>query len=544
VLGGLVPVPVLPFRNANADDSSFRKLQTITSELDKPFILMSRHNAGVIEKAEQQQDLIDLQFLDDSTIATFDELEHCDVEAMIYASKTNDIAFLQYTSGSTSFPKGTQITNANVLATVQSMILALGVKQESVMLNWMPYYHDMGIIAGHIMAVVSTCTVVAMRPFTFVRRPIWWLEKIAEHKVTITFSPNFGLKRIIEKCKPKQLTHLDLSSLEVILNGAEPISIHTSQRFIDVLHTHCGMPKECLLPGYGLAEASLAVSIGPKDEVMRKHVLNREKLGCGDMVEHVHGEDTNATFFADEGPAVAGMEIRVVDDSDDVLPIDTVGHVQIRGRSVTQGYFSNELANKSAFCGKWFRTGDLGFIYDDRFVITGRVKDVVFVNGQNFYSHDFEHACEDIDGLDKLVVLGHFDHERNEEDLLAFVACNKKYIGAREKTGVLRETQKRINQCFDVTPTMFIMLKSTGEIPKTTSGKIMRHKLLENYIEGNFSNQCIHLSELLEISPDLSTETDSGKHVTISEFKLLIRNWWSEVLGITENAMNTTLSMP
>ena len=540
ILGGLVPVPVLPFRNASIEDGSFRKLQTIVAELDHPFILMADHNAELIEKAKQDEwkkSVVNNTFLNNATITTFSEIEKCDQDAVIFSSKSNDIAFLQYTSGSTSFPKGTQITNANVLATVQSMILALEVDESSVMLNWMPYYHDMGIIAGHIMAVVSCCKVIAMRPFTFVRRPIWWLEKIAEHRVSITFSPNFGLKRIIEKCNAKQLTHLDLSCLKVILNGAEPISIQTSQRFIDFLHTHCAMPKECLTAGYGMAEASLAVSISPLDEVMRTHVLNREKLGCGDKVEHVHAEDDHASLFADEGPAVAGMEIRIVDKVGEVLPLDTVGHVEIKGESVTAGYFANDLANKNAFNGKWFRTGDLGFIYDGRFIITGRVKDVIFVNGQNFYSHDFEHSCEEIDGLERLVVLGYFDHERNEEDLIAFVVCNSKYTGAREKTGVLRATQMRINQCFDVAPTMFVMLKSTGEIPKTTSGKIMRHKLLENYIEGNFSNQCIHISELLEIVPDLSREPESGKHVTIAEFELLIRSWWSEVLGISDNAI-------
>ena len=540
VLGGLVPVPVLPFRNANTEDGSFRKLQTIVTELDHPFILMADHNAKLIDKAKQEEwekSVVSNTFLNNATITTFSEIEKCDQDAVIFSSKADDIAFLQYTSGSTSFPKGTQITNANVLATVQSMILALEVDESSVMLNWMPYYHDMGIIAGHIMAVVSCCKVIAMRPFTFVRRPIWWLEKIAEHRVSITFSPNFGLKRILEKCNAKQLTHLDLSCLKVILNGAEPISIQTSHRFVDFLHTHCAMPKECLTAGYGMAEASLAVSISPLNEVMRTHVLDREKLGCGDKVEHVHAEDDHASLFADEGPAVAGMEIRIVDEAGDVLPLDTVGHVEIKGKSVTAGYFANDLANKSSFNGKWFRTGDLGFIYDGRFIITGRVKDVIFVNGQNFYSHDFEHSCEEIDGLERLVVLGYFDHERNEEDLIAFVVCNSKYTGAREKTGVLRATQMRINQCFDVAPTMFVMLKSTGEIPKTTSGKIMRHKLLENYIEGKFSNQCIHISELLEIVPDLSREPESGKHVTIAEFELLIRNWWSEVLGISENAI-------
>ena len=537
VLGGLMPVPVLPFRNANPDDSSFHKLQTITEQLDKPIILMSDRNLSLIQKTNKQVDMLTEHLLGDALVTTFSNIEHNDGNGKIYKSKASDIAFLQYTSGSTSFPKGTQLTNLNVLATIQGMILSLGINESTIMLNWMPYYHDMGIIAGHIMAVVSTCKVVALKPFTFVRRPILWLQKIDEHKVTVTFSPNFGLKRIVERAKPRQLTHLDLSSLEVILNGAEPISIQSSQRFVDLLHTNCGMSKECLIAGYGMAEASLAVSIAPFGHVMRTHILNRDKLSCGDAVEHVHAEESSAAYFADEGPVVAGMELRVVDENDKVLPVGSLGHVQIKGRSVTQGYFANEKANKESFCGKWFRTGDLGFVYDARFVITGRVKDVVFANGQNYYSHDFEHACEHIEGLERLVVIGHFDHERNEEDILAFIACNSKLTGAREKTAILRATQMRINQCFDVTPTMFIVLRSTGEIPKTSSGKIMRHKLLDNYIEGNFSNQCIHISELLEISPDLSTESDSGKHVTIAEFKLLIRNWWSEVLGISENAI-------
>ncbi|NOR19457.1 MAG: AMP-binding protein, partial [Xanthomonadales bacterium] len=537
VLGGLVPVPVLPFRSADRKDSSFRKLQKIAAQLESPVILMSNRNAEAINNASgasgNGSDLLSLN----GRIATFGEIGHGVVDGIAHAAQPDDLAFLQFTSGSTSFPKGTRISHANVLATIHGLITSLEVTRSSCLFNWMPYFHDMGIIAGHLMAVVSMCRGIAVKPFTFVRRPMLWLTKIHEHRVSITFSPNFGLKRILEKAAPDQLEGLDLSCLDVILNGAEPISVQTCNRFLDLLHTHCGLRKECLLAGYGLAEASLAVTIAPRGELLREHILNRDSLGLGVKVEHVAEENPKASRFADEGPVVAGMELRIVADDDQLLPVGAVGHVQIRGTSVTGGYYANSEANRQSFCDDWFRTGDLGFVCADRFVITGRVKDVVFVNGQNYYSHDFEHACEDIQGLERLVVSGHYDEKQNEEIILAFVACNKKYTGAREKTDILRKVQIRINQGFDVTPSIFVLLKSSGEIPKTTSGKIMRHKLLENYVAGHFSNQCIQLAELLEIAPDLNRDSDSGRHVTIAELKLLIRHLWSDVLGLSQQAI-------
>lgn len=537
ILGRLVPVPVLPFRNMDAGDSSFTKLQTIAAQLDQPIILMSEKNAQAVRAAEQQAGAANACRLKNCRIDTFNNISHSAKAGIIFRSQPNDLAFLQYTSGSTSFPKGVQISHKNVLSTIYGMSTALGITTSSCLLNWMPFYHDMGIIAGHLMAVVNTCKVVAMKPFTFVRRPLLWLEKINEHRANITFSPNFGLKRILEKARPGDISTLDLSCLDVILNGAEPISVQTSERFLELLSEHCGLNKHCLLAGYGLAEASLAVTIAPRGHTLRKHILNRERLGNGACVEPVSATDSSATWFADEGPVVNGIDLRIVNDNDEVVPVGTVGHVQISGQSVTRGYYANKEANQRSFCDQWFRTGDLGFVLDDRFVITGRVKDIVFANGQNYYSHDFEHTCENIQGLERLVVIGHYNHDLHKEEILAFIACNKQYTGAREKTAILRKVQMRINQCFDVTPTQFVLLKSAGEIPKTTSGKIIRHKLLENYLQGQFNNQCIQLAELLEIAPDLSSEADAGKHVTIAELKLLIRHLWSDVLGISQKAI-------
>lgn len=535
VLGGFVPVPVLPFRNANLEDSSFKKLQRIAAQLDRPFILMSDRNAQAVQGVAGSSGAEKL--LPGCFITTYGDINNSKIKGTVHPAHPDDLTLLQFTSGSTSFPKGVQISHANVLATIYGMMITLGINESSRMLNWMPFYHDMGLIAGHLMAVVGKCKLVVMKPFTFVRRPLLWLEKIHQHRISVTFSPNFGLKRIIEKATPEKLVRLDLSCLEVILNGAEPISVKTSERFLDLLSVHCGLRKESLRPGYGLAEAGLAVTITPREEVFRKHVINRDALGCGDRVQYVKTDNPKASWFADEGPVVAGMNLRIVDDRDKIVPVGTVGHVQIKGPSVTRGYFANEDANSKAFCGEWLRTGDLGFIYEDRFTITGRVKDVVFVNGQNYYSHDFEHACEDIKGLEGLVVIGHFDDEKSEQEIIAFVATAKESTGAREKTEIIHNVQKRINQGFDIAPNLFVLLKSAGEIPKTTSGKIMRHKLLEHYLEGRFANQCVRLAELLEIAPDLSREPDSGKHVTIAELKLLIRHWWSEVLGISQKAI-------
>ncbi|MEE9343187.1 MAG: beta-ketoacyl synthase N-terminal-like domain-containing protein, partial [Gammaproteobacteria bacterium] len=537
ILGKLIPVPVLPFRNADAGDSSFKKLQKITGQLDDPYIIMSNKNSSAIRLAAETGALDADYQLSSCTITTFEEIEKNKCPGDIFESHPDDLAFLQFTSGSTSFPKGVQITHGNVIATIFGMSKALGVKKSSVMLNWMPFYHDMGIIAGHLMAVVKQCKVVAMKPFTFVRRPLIWLKKIDQHRVNITFSPNFGFKRILEKAKIEQIDSLDLSCLDVILNGAEPISVKTCDRFLNFLGQHSGLNKNCLLAGYGLAEASLAVTIAPRNEAFKKHCVNRDTLNCGTPIEFVSADDARASWFVDEGPVVEGIKLRIVDNNDQLLPVDTVGNVQIKGASITQGYFNNDEANQESFVDGWFRTGDLGFAHDNRFVITGRLKDIVFVNGQNYYSHDFEHSCEDIEGLDRLVMIGHRDEEKQEEAIIAFVATDKKYTGAREKTDILRKVQVRINQCFDVTPTLFVLLKSAGEIPKTTSGKVMRHKLLDNYVEGQFNNQCVHLVELLEIAPDLNRDSDSGRHVTIAELKLLIRKWWSEVLGISQKAI-------
>lgn len=535
ILGGIVPVPVLPFRNISPNDSGFKKLQGIAHQLNEPIIVMSDRNADLIRGGEGP-DLTGALLLH-GRVATYGEISRSKEHGVLHEAQPGDLAFLQFTSGSTSFPKGTQITHENVLVTIHSLMTSMGVTHASCMLNWMPYYHDMGLIAGHLMAVVSGCTVVAMKPFAFVRRPLLWLQKIHEYRVNITFSPNFGLKRILDKATPEQLAPLDLRCVEVILNGAEPISAQVCERFLDLLNAHCGLPRECLLAGYGLAEASLAVTIAPLGEAFRKHYLNRDALGCGARIEHVSADSPRSACFIDEGPAVTGMSLRIVDEQDQVAPVGTVGHVQVSGRSVTQGYYANTDASETSLCGEWFRTGDLGFVHDDRFVITGRVKDIVYVNGQNYYSHDFEHACEDIQGLDNLVVIGYQDPDQQEEIILAFVACNKRFVGAREKTDILRNVQIRINQRFDVTPTLFVLLKSTGEIPKTSSGKIIRHQLLENYLDGQFSSQCIQLLELLEIAPDLSADREAGKHVTISELKLLIRHFWSEVLGISQKAI-------
>lgn len=535
VLGGMIPVPVLPFRNANMEDSSFRKLKKISSQLGDPVILMSERNAEAIRREIPQND--DDRPLQNHFIGVYTEISDGESKGIIHKSTPQDLAFLQFTSGSTSFPKGVQITHENVLTTIYGMMARLEVTETSRLLNWMPFYHDMGLIAGHLMAVVGKCKIISMKPFTFVRRPLLWLEKIHQHRVSITFSPNFGLKRILEKAEPEKLSHLDLSCLKVILNGAEPISVKTSANFLKLLNKFCNLPIESLTPGYGLAEAGLAVSIVPPHEVFRRHVLDRDHLGYGESIKYLEIDDIKASLLADEGPVVDGMNLRIVNDNDDILPVGTVGHVQIKGPSVTRGYFSNDEANHKAFCGDWFRTSDLGFISKDRFTITGRIKDIVFVNGQNYYSHDFEHACDDIDGLEGLVVIGHYDDARSEQEIMAFVACSKEASGAREKTEIIRNVQKRINQCFDVTPTLFVLLKSTGEIPKTTSGKIMRHKLLDHYLEGRFSDQCIRLIELLDIAPDLSSNPDSGRYATIDELKILIRHCWSKVLGLSTNAI-------
>jgi acyl-CoA synthetase (AMP-forming)/AMP-acid ligase II/aryl carrier-like protein len=285
---------------------------------------------------------------------------------------------------------------------------------------------------------------------------------------------------------------LDLSSVRLIFNGAEPISVSLCNEFLDRL-APAKLQRTAMFPVYGLAEASLAVSFPSVGAPLQTLTLNRHRMNVGDPVEQVPKTHKDAIELICEGQPIPYSLVRIAGEDDQPLPQGQIGHVHISGANVTQGYYENPEANASSFTAdKWLKTGDLGLVYEGNLYISGRAKEIIFVNGQNYYPHDLEAIAQRVPGLDlgKVVAAGVRPPGAQTEQLVVFVLHRS---GMEEFLAVATEVGRLINEQVGLEVAEVVPVK---RIPKTTSGKIQRHLLEESYIQGEFDAELQELAAL------------------------------------------------
>jgi acyl-CoA synthetase (AMP-forming)/AMP-acid ligase II/acyl carrier protein len=318
----------------------------------------------------------------------------------------------------------------------------------------------------------------------FVRRPLLWMSKVNELRATQLCSPNFGYKHFLKLFERKGLPDLDLSCVKLILNGAEPISVELCEDFLQALAPH-GLRRSAMFPVYGLAEATVGVTIGNPGDEYSRIIVNRHSLKIGEPYEAAAEGDADAVSFVKVGRPIRDVELRLVDDADNPVPDKAVGNIQLKGASVTEHIYGDADATAELFSSDgWLRTGDCGVLVDEQLVVTGRSKDIIIVNGQNYYPHDIEEIAARVEGLDlgKVVVAGTKTQDSLTEELLVFVLYRQDLdaFGAIAKTvsDVIGEhAGLEIDHVIPV-----------PNIPKTTSGKVQRVKLLNAYLDGEFSS--------------------------------------------------------
>jgi len=299
---------------------------------------------------------------------------------------------------------------------------------------------------------------------------------------------------------------LDLSAVRLIFNGAEPISVELCDEFLAKL-APARLARTAMFPVYGLAEASLAVSFPPVGTALRTLTLNRHRMNAGDPVEIVSHTDRNAVRLVSEGQAIPYCRVRIADDGDHELPADRIGHVHISGENVTRGYFEDREANAAAFTADgWLRTGDLGLTHDGDLYISGRAKEIIFVNGQNYYPHDLEAIAQRAPGMElgKVVAAGVRARGAEVEQLIVFVL----HRGSLEEFLPLATQMARlINEQTGLEVAEVVPVK---RIPKTTSGKIQRHLLEESYVDGEFDTDLRILAELRDAQrgPEIGSRSE------------------------------------
>jgi acyl-CoA synthetase (AMP-forming)/AMP-acid ligase II/acyl carrier protein len=356
----------------------------------------------------------------------------------------------------------------------------------------MPLTHDMGLIGMHIYMFANRVHQHLMPTELFVRRPLLWLTFASRKRATVLCSPNFGYRHYLKVLGERPTDGLDLSTVRLIFNGAEPISVSLCEEFLQRL-APARLKREALFPVYGLAEASLTMTFPPIGAPYRAVSLNRHHLGVGERVQSVERGARDGTELVSVGRPIPYTRLRLVGNDDEAAPEGSVGHIQISGDNVTQGYYEDPATNAEAFTSDgWLRTGDLGVIVEGQLYITGRAKEILFVNGQNYYPHDLESIAQQAQGLElgKVVVAGVRLPNAQTDQLVVFVLHRGELA---DFLPVATEVTRLINEHTGLEVTEVVPVK---RIPKTTSGKIQRHLLEQSYVEGEFASELAELQAL------------------------------------------------
>ena len=464
LMAGGVPVPIYPPA----------RLSQIEDHLKRQAAIL--HNAEVrilitIEEAKHVAHFLRSQVKQLRHIVTPSDISVEAGDSPRILLHPEDLAFLQYTSGSTGEPKGVSLTHANLLANIRAMGVALKVESTDVFVSWLPLYHDMGLIGAWLGSMYHAVKLVVMSPLTFLARPERWLWAVHRHGGTLSAAPNFAYDLCLKRVDDQDIGGLDLSSWRVAANGAEPVSAETIEGFCIRFEAY-GFRKESMKPVYGLAECSVGLAFPPLEGAAAIDRIDRERFA-------LHGEAVPANdapsplLFVACGRPLPGHEIRIIDDAGRELPQGREGRLQFRGPSATQGYYRNPAATDDLFDSDWLESGDLAYTRKGDIYVTGRRKDLIIKAGRNIYAQEIERAVGEVDGIRMgcVAVFGVLDQATGTEKLVVMAETREKRVDR------LQDLRRKVEEAtLDVVGSSAddVALVPPQTVLKTSSGKIRR----------------------------------------------------------------------
>ncbi|MEO1377376.1 MAG: fatty acyl-AMP ligase [Cyanobacteria bacterium J06635_10] len=483
---GVVAVPVYPPRRNHHSN----RLQAIVSDAQATIVLTTTSVFSNVEKTLKSEP--ELALLRCITTDEIDSNRASDWQPLLIDSDA--LAFLQYTSGSTGTPKGVMVSHRNLMHNEQMIQQAFSHTSDTIVVGWLPVYHDMGLIGNVLQPLYLGKACILMPPVAFLQKPIRWLEAISRYKATTSGGPNFAYDLCVQKIKPEQITNLNLSSWELAFTGAEPVRAETLERFARTF-ADCGFRKEAFYPCYGMAETTLIVSGGLKAEPPIIRFVDGTELSQNRVVPtDEFSVDSQAIVSC--GHTCLDQKIAIVNPESLIECNDEeVGEIWVRGESIARGYWRKSELSKKTFNAyiantqqrPFLRTGDLGFLQDGELFVTGRIKDVIIIRGQNHYPQDIELTVENSHPSLKPGSGAAFMVEvKDKEQLVIVQEVERSYLRKLHIDEVVGNISQDVAAEHGLQVYAAVLVK-TGSIPKTSSGKIQRHACKNAFLNGTLN---------------------------------------------------------
>jgi acyl transferase domain-containing protein/acyl-CoA synthetase (AMP-forming)/AMP-acid ligase II/thioesterase domain-containing protein/SAM-dependent methyltransferase/acyl carrier protein len=477
VLGGFVPLTIARPPTEDRANAIVKKLVGAWQLLDRPLVVTQDGTQGQLAGILRGDDA-------GAAIATIESLRSAPIASTLYDGTPDEVLFLQLTSGSTGVAKCIQETHRSVIAHVHGVARFNGYRESDVTLNWLSMDHVAPTLMCHLKDLYLGCLQIHTRPEVILGDPLAWLDLIEAHRVTHTWSPNFGYKLVCDRLAIAPVGPRDLSSVKFFFNGGEQVTAPVMREFCERI-AKFGSHARTVQPAFGMAETATAVVYQNHFDVERS-IYRVAKSSLGGALRRAADGDASAVTFVDLGPPIPGVQLRIVDTGNRVVTEGVIGRAQIKGAVVTPGYYRNDEANRAAFVGDgWFDSGDLGFLTEGRLCITGRAKEMIISRGTHYYCSEIEDVVTDVGGVEPTFVAACAiaDPTIGSDGLAIFFVPRSPEAG--DLLAIIRAIRAAVAVKLGTVPSVVIPL-ARDAFPKTTSGKIQRAQLKQQLEAGRY----------------------------------------------------------
>jgi acyl-CoA synthetase (AMP-forming)/AMP-acid ligase II/NADP-dependent 3-hydroxy acid dehydrogenase YdfG/acyl carrier protein len=478
LLGGIIPVTVAIAPTYNNRNNVVDKLFNVWKLLNCPPILASDI---LVESLTNLKNLLPMS---DIRVFSVETLINNLPTQSIYQSQPDDTAFLQLTSGSTGIPKCIQETHKNIINHIHASQQFNGYTSENITLNWLPVDHVVPLLTYHLKDIYLGCQQIQVSTNLILGNPLIWLDLIEKYQVTHSWSPNFGFKLVTNELKKVKQKTWDISCLQFLMNAGEQVTTPVVNEFLNLVESFKLSPQ-VMQPAFGMAEVCTCMTYQNSfSQETAIHYVRKSSLKS--ILEITNKQGKDVLSFIDLGKPIPGVQIRIVDDNNQLVLEKVIGRLQIKGAVVMPGYLFNAKANQEAFVGEgWFNTGDLGFIFNGHLIVTGREKEQIVINGANYYCYEIEEIVNEINGIFPTYVAacGIKNVERGTEDIAIFFTPI--VSGIKENIEVIQNIRSQLTSYIGINPSYIVPIEKS-KFPKTTSGKIQRTQLQKQFLAGDF----------------------------------------------------------